>query len=181
MVLVYQTGAEKTIVLSAFILTEIYWSRDSEGASMIYKSLARRQLSLKKALYPTYEPSQNPATLTIKGIIVCALAIFLATVARGDLFRRPLVGPSNFTSIYPVMRLASLLPVPHRREAYPRFLEDKINELKQKKWSWHNLRHRRASIWATNGLTTFEIMSRLGHSNLSTTMIYLQLLGFTRL
>jgi len=66
-------------------------------------------------------------------------------------------------------------------EAYPRFLEEKVTELKQKKWSWHNLRHRRASIWATNGLTTFEIMSRLGHSNLSTTMIYLQLLGFTRL
>jgi integrase len=66
-------------------------------------------------------------------------------------------------------------------EAYPRFLEEKITELKQVKWSWHNLRHRRASIWATNGLTTFEIMSRLGHSNLSTTMIYLQLLGFTRL
>ena len=61
-------------------------------------------------------------------------------------------------------------------ESYPRFLEDLTDN-----WNWHNLRHRRASIWANNGLTTFEIMVRLGHSNLSTTMKYLQLLGFTRL
>ncbi len=61
-------------------------------------------------------------------------------------------------------------------DAYPRFLEEHTD-----KWNWHNLRHRRASIWANNGLTTFEIMVRLGHSNLSTTMKYLQLLGFTRL
>lgn len=65
--------------------------------------------------------------------------------------------------------------------SYPRFLEAKVLKLGQKKWSWHNLRHRRASIWATNGLTTLEIMVRLGHSNLETTMRYLQLLGFTRL
>lgn len=57
---------------------------------------------------------------------------------------------------------------------YPRFLDGN-------KWSWHNLRHRRASIWANSGMPTFEIMKRLGHSNLQTTMGYLQLLGFTRL
>lgn len=58
---------------------------------------------------------------------------------------------------------------------YPRFLEGKAN------WNWHNLRHRRASIWASSGMTTFEIMTRLGHANLQTTMKYLQLLGFSRL
>ena len=57
----------------------------------------------------------------------------------------------------------------------PRFLEGKV------KWRWHNLRHRRASIWAGSGMTTFEIMTRLGHANLQTTMRYLQLLGFSRL
>lgn len=59
--------------------------------------------------------------------------------------------------------------------SYPRFLEGKS------KWNWHNLRHRRASIWASSGMTTFEIMTRLGHVNLQTTMKYLQLLGFSRL
>ena len=63
----------------------------------------------------------------------------------------------------------------------PRFLAERVRILGQKKWSWHNLRHRRASIWASQGMTTLEIMARLGHSNLSTTMKYLQLLGFTRL
>lgn len=58
---------------------------------------------------------------------------------------------------------------------YPRFLEDLVE------WNWHNLRHRRASIWANSGMPIFEIMSRLGHNNMATTMRYLQLLGFTRL
>lgn len=65
-------------------------------------------------------------------------------------------------------------------ETYPRFLEEKIKSLGQKKWGFHNLRHRRASIWANSGMSTIEIMARLGHSNISTTMKYLQLLGFTR-
>ena len=63
---------------------------------------------------------------------------------------------------------------------YPRFLEEKIKHLDQKKWNWHNLRHRRASIWATDGMTIFELMTRLGHNNIQTTQRYLQLLGFTR-
>jgi integrase len=65
-------------------------------------------------------------------------------------------------------------------DAYPRFLEDKIKELDQPKWNWHNLRHRRASLWAKSGMPIFELMVRLGHSNLQTTQRYLQLLGFTR-
>ncbi len=68
----------------------------------------------------------------------------------------------------------------HRWDEHPRFLEDKVKKLGHEKWNWHNLRHRRASIWANEGMPTFEIMTRLGHSNMSTTMNYLQLLGFTR-
>lgn len=56
----------------------------------------------------------------------------------------------------------------------PRFLEGKT----KKKWNWHNLRHRRASIWASGGMSLIEIMSRLGHHNISTTQKYLRLLGF---
>jgi len=59
--------------------------------------------------------------------------------------------------------------------ANPRFLEDIADG-----WGFHNLRHRRASIWANGGMSILEIMARLGHSNLDTTMRYLQLLGFTR-
>lgn len=58
--------------------------------------------------------------------------------------------------------------------AHPRFIEELAD------WNWHNLRHRRASIWANSGMPIFEIMSRLGHNNMSTTMRYLQLLGFTK-
>ncbi len=65
-------------------------------------------------------------------------------------------------------------------ETNPRFLEERISKLGFRRWNWHNLRHRRASIWANEGMPTFEIMTRLGHSNMSTTMNYLQLLGFTR-
>lgn len=60
-------------------------------------------------------------------------------------------------------------------ETYPRFLEALTN----KKWNWHNLRHRRASLWADNGMKSIEIMQRLGHTSLKTTMTYLQLLGYS--
>ena len=64
--------------------------------------------------------------------------------------------------------------------SYPTFLYDTLRGLElSPKWNWHNLRHRRASIWAHEGMSIVEIMQRLGHSNLSTTQIYLQLLGFT--
>jgi len=58
----------------------------------------------------------------------------------------------------------------------PRFLEDKEKSLDQKRWSWHALRHRYASLLSKQGKPLFEIMSLLGHSNLETTQIYLQLL-----
>jgi integrase len=60
--------------------------------------------------------------------------------------------------------------------SHPRFLEEKVKELKQQKWNWHNLRHRYASRLSKEGRPLFEIMSLLGHSNLSTTQGYLQLL-----
>lgn len=58
----------------------------------------------------------------------------------------------------------------------PKFLEKKIRKLKQKEWNWHNLRHRYASSLSKQGKPLFEIMSLLGHSQLSTTQNYLQML-----
>ena len=62
----------------------------------------------------------------------------------------------------------------------PKFLERYVRKQGQRPWNWHNLRHRRASLWASNGMNFFEISHRLGHTNLKTTQGYLQLLGFTR-
>ena len=59
---------------------------------------------------------------------------------------------------------------------YPKFLDRKVRQLKQHPWGYHSLRHRRASLWSKEGKPLFEIMSLLGHSNLETTQIYLQLL-----
>lgn len=58
----------------------------------------------------------------------------------------------------------------------PKFLERKVNALEQKSWGFHNLRHRYASLLSKQGKPLYEIMSLLGHSNLSTTQIYLQLI-----
>ena len=44
------------------------------------------------------------------------------------------------------------------------------------KWNWHNLRHKYASKLSRNNTPLFEIMTRLGLSNLETTQQYLQLL-----
>jgi integrase len=59
----------------------------------------------------------------------------------------------------------------------PKFLERKVKLLNQRPWNWHNLRHRRASLWNKEGKSLYEIMSLLGHSNLKTTQGYLQLLS----
>lgn len=56
-------------------------------------------------------------------------------------------------------------------ETYPRFLDKKVS------WGYHNLRHRRATIWASEGKSIYEIMLLLGHNNVTTTMIYLKNLG----
>lgn len=59
----------------------------------------------------------------------------------------------------------------------PKFLKRKIKMLNQKQWNWHNLRHRRASLWSKQGMPIYDIMSLLGHSSLKTTQKYLQLIG----
>ena len=63
----------------------------------------------------------------------------------------------------------------------PKFLERYVKKFGMKRWNWHNLRHRRASIWAKEERTLLEIMQLLGHSNLSTTQKYLQILGHIKL
>ncbi|HDY87954.1 MAG TPA: site-specific integrase [bacterium] len=59
---------------------------------------------------------------------------------------------------------------------HPRFLEKYVKKSGQESWNWHNLRHRFASKLSKEGRPLFEIMALLGHSNLSTTQNYLQLL-----
>lgn len=59
----------------------------------------------------------------------------------------------------------------------PQFLEIKVKKLGHRSWNFHNLRHRRASIWANiEKRPLYEVMSLLGHKNLSTTQGYLQML-----
>ena len=54
----------------------------------------------------------------------------------------------------------------------PDFLKYKTRE-----WSYHALRHKRASEWANEGKPLIQIMALLGHQNISTTQIYLRSLG----
>ncbi|MHB8580113.1 MAG: tyrosine-type recombinase/integrase [Ignavibacteriaceae bacterium] len=64
----------------------------------------------------------------------------------------------------------------------PKFLDKKLRQIKGEKpetklWGFHNLRHRYASKLSKEGVPIFDIMSKLGHSNISTTQIYLHLLS----
>ncbi len=64
-----------------------------------------------------------------------------------------------------------------RWKSTPDFLDEKLKKMRVKVWTWHNLRHKYASELSKNGVPIFEIMNLLGHSNLSTTQNYLQLLA----
>lgn len=46
-------------------------------------------------------------------------------------------------------------------------------------FNWHNLRHRACSLWLKENMVIYEVMQRLGHRNVQTTMRYAQLLKFT--
>jgi integrase len=69
---------------------------------------------------------------------------------------RPLCLPGNFSGFH--------------WEEYPRFLERKTKG----KWAFHSLRHRFAAYQHSKGMPLYLLMERLGHSNLSTTQIYLR-------
>ncbi|MCX6154766.1 MAG: site-specific integrase, partial [Candidatus Kapabacteria bacterium] len=56
----------------------------------------------------------------------------------------------------------------------PRFLGKKVKLLGQDSWSWHNLRHRGASMMSKKVIPLYDIMRTLGHQNLETTQKYLQ-------
>lgn len=72
--------------------------------------------------------------------------------------------------------LKGFKPFHNRWKEQPRFLEKYVEKLGQKNWGWHNLRHRRASLWAKSK-PLHEVMILLGHSSLTTTQRYLQLLS----
>jgi integrase len=63
----------------------------------------------------------------------------------------------------------------------PKFLDKKLRALKKKNpsvriWGWHSFRHRYASLLSKQSVPIFELMMKLGHSQISTTQRYLQLL-----
>jgi integrase len=59
----------------------------------------------------------------------------------------------------------------------PKFLDKVLRKEKMKIWGWHCLRHRYASMLSKQNKPLYELMSLLGHSNLSTTQKYIQLLS----
>ncbi len=59
----------------------------------------------------------------------------------------------------------------------PKFLDKTLRANKMKVWGWHSLRHRYASLLSKQNIPIFEIMIRLGHSQLKTTQQYLQMLA----
>jgi integrase len=59
----------------------------------------------------------------------------------------------------------------------PKFLDRTLRANNLKIWGWHSLRHRYASLLSKQNKPIFELMSLLGHSNISTTQKYLQLLS----
>ena len=103
---------------------------------------------------------------TAKDIKGNYIVLYTRKAKNSDLTPRVIPLPSCIAGVKITDRLFSPW------KAYPRFLEDRAVN-----WSWHGLRHRRASIWANNGMPVFDIMDRFGHENVSTTMGYLQKLG----
>ena len=89
--------------------------RCRDECTLCHSRSETRQLALKHARLPTPEFSHGLAAFTIEAIVLSTSAFFLVAAARGDLFGRPFLGPSEFASIDPIMRFTRLLPIPDRR------------------------------------------------------------------
>lgn len=111
--------------------------------------------------------------ITGKDILENDVILYTRKSHNSDLVPRKLPKPECITNIF----LEADERLFKRWSECPRFLEDKVKELKQRNWSWHNLRHRKASIWHNREKRPlYEVMLLLGHSNLKTTQGYLQLI-----
>ena len=104
--------------------------------------------------------------LTPKEIFDDYVVLYTRKSKNSNLIPRKVPRPEYFTDFKGFTRWGE----------HPRFLEKYVKKLKQETWNWHNLRHRFASKLSKEGRPLFEIMALLGHSNLSTTQNYLQLL-----
>jgi len=103
------------------------------------------------------------------------IVLYTRKSKNSDLTPRVVPAPKVLDKLMPLKKNCKIFG---RWKTHPKFLEDKIKKLKQpRRWNWHNLRHRYASILSKQGRPLFEIMMLLGHNNLSTTQKYLQLLG----
>lgn len=101
--------------------------------------------------------------------------LYTRKTKNSDLVPRKVPKPTVLDSMLPLKANYNIFS---RWKGYPRFLEKKVKELKHpRKWNWHNLRHRFASIHSKKGTPLFELMKLLGHENLETTQNYLQLLN----
>lgn len=110
--------------------------------------------------------------ITDNDILETNIVLYTKKSRNSDLVPRKVPKPECIKDI----RIESDKRLFNRWSDVPRFLEDKVRELKQRNWNWRNLRHRFASRLSKEGKPLFEIMSLLGHSNLKTTQNYLQLL-----
>jgi len=68
---------------------------------------------MKPSPQPTPDPPHDSGAAAIARIVVVTPAFLFTTTTGNDLLRRPFIQPEDFSGSYPVMRLASLLPVPH--------------------------------------------------------------------
>ena len=136
-----------------------YIPTNNEIEAVLLESDERQQLLVLTAL-ETGARVNELLRLRPKDIIGNEIALYTRKSRNSNLTSRkvprPLCLPSGFSGFH--------------WKIYPRFLERQTKG----KWGFHNLRHRFAAYQHSRGMPLYLLMERLGHSNLSTTQIYLR-------
>ncbi len=154
------------------IIKKIKYIPPDEDIEAVKRICSPEQLFLINFVDETAARINEPLKLYGSGVFPDKVVLTTRKSQNSDLVPRKLPRPHCMNGkIY----LSNERVFPWWKEE-PKFLAKKIKKLGQRPWGFHSLRHRRASLWNKEKKTQFEIMTLLGHSSLSTTQIYLQML-----
>ena len=130
-----------------------------------------KELKLILFVRDTYCRINEALNLTYADILKDQVVLYTHKSRNGDRVPRKVSKPDCIKFVFSKDKSERVFKEWNER---PKFLEWYVKKLGHNQWSYHNLRHRGASLMSKQGKPIFDIMQKLGHHSLAVTQKYLQ-------